>query len=427
MLRSQSLMTPSKTDSISYSLYLQGDHASHEQLTHEALEQHIDFYYLRIRAGLLDYGAKKYFLARKHLERALFYYPADTMAQEYLFYTYLYLGRNQDAEELYTKFSPEMRRKLEAYRPLNNAAYIEAGYFTSNAASVVPVNEIHGKPPVIYSEADHSKNIQYYQLGLNTNYTKKTSLYFGFTYLNLSKEKVAYWGPRDTASDYHYHQFEYYLGLNHNMKNDWQFQAAFHYLDYKSTVMYSKNDTAAKTFKFYNTDVKQNNVVLNAGLSKEIRGFLKPALDLSYSSLNKTNILQLSGRITYYLTGNKHLYGMTGYAMGFDTSGSRWVFMQKIGGRLAPKLWLECYGYFGNLTNFNDANAFLVYNVSDKITGKYGASLSILATHHLDISMRYDFIMREGSYEQISKPNSIRTVNYNYNNQAVIGSIRWKF
>ena len=420
-------MTPYAVDTSSYRLYTAADRQGHEALTRQALNEHIDFYYLRIRAGLLEFSAKKYFAARNHLERALFYYPADTLTQEYLFYTYLNLGENQQAADLFKHMTPEMKEKLQKLYPTANAIYVEAGYFTSNASTAVSVPEVHGKPPVMYSEADQTKNIQYYQLGLNTNYSRKTSLYFGFTYVNLAKEKDAYWGPRDTSSNYHYHQFEYYLGLQHAINKNWQCQFGFHYLDYKSTVMYSQNDTAAKTYRFFNTDIKQSNMVLTGGLSYTIRDVLKPSIDLSYSRINKLDILQASGRLTYYLTGNKHLYGVSGFTYNSDGTNKRQVIFQKLGGRLAPKLWLEVYGYGGDLTNFNDANGFLVYNVSDKITGKYGASLSIVASRSIDLTLRYDLIQRVGTYDQTRQGNIITTYSYNYSNNAFIGSVRFKF
>lgn len=417
-------------DSISYQLYLKNDRTTLENLTKEALQEHIDFYYLRMRIGILEYNAKKYFAAKDHFEKAVEQVPSDTLAQEYLFYSYIFCGQNQSAGNLYHQLSPKMKDKLKKEKPFRFAIHLEAGLYSSNAESQFSMRDVM-PPPYRFGEADATKNIQYYQAGFSGMIGKSTSVFLSYGFVNMNKNDHFFTatnkGPSQTIISYRYQQQELYASLNQNLNHNWSLHGSYHDIGYSSQLPYAVIDTVSKNYKFRSDNISQNNYVINGGVSKQIGYYIKPQLDFSYSHIDQMSILQGTGFIHYFPLGNQNFYGTTGFAFSHDSLNNRNVLIQKIGGKIGKKTWLETYAYIGNLKNFNDNNGYIVYNVSDQIKGKYGIAFTFYPIKRIEWSLRYDYIIREASYNTLIGPNQYKTTMYNYKNHAIIGGIIWKF
>lgn len=417
-------------DSVSYQLYMKNDRITLENLTKAALHQHIDFYYLRMRIGILEYNAKKYFIAKEHFERALAQVPSDTLSQEYLFYSYIYCGQNQLALNLYNKLSLHMKYKLKKDKPYRFTFHLEAGLYSSNAESQFGIREVM-PPPYRFGEADATKNIQYYQAGFNGMIGKSSSIFLSYGFVNMNKNDNFFTatnkGPSQTIISYQYQQQELYTSINQNLKHHWSIHGSYHYIGYSSQIPYAVIDTISKNYKFRSDAISQNNYVINGGVSKQMGYYIKPQLDFAYSHIDQISILQSTGFIHYFPLGNQNFYGSTGLAFSHDSLNNRKVFIQKIGGKVGKKTWVETYAYIGNLKNFNDNNGYIVYNVSDKIKGKYGVTFTFYPIKQIEWSLRYDYIIREASYSTLTGPEQYKTTMYNYKNHAIIGGIIWKF
>jgi hypothetical protein len=427
--QNQAKITEVFVDSLSYSQFLKGERKALDASVKMAEKEKIDFYYLRIRAGILNYNDKRYMAALGHFEKALAFYPADTLTQEYLFYTLIHLGKNQEALKLYNGFYYDMRKKLEKDLPTFHAIVLEGGYMSSNASDQYTEKDMIEKPK-LYGEIDATGDLWNTHAGIKTPLGEKTSLYVGLSYLNLNKKKEYYWldmsGVRDTSDEYTYSQIEYYMGLQQKIGKHWEAHFGFHYINYSTASLYSYRDTVFAMFRFYNAAYKDNNWILNAGISGEIGKYLRPQIDLGYSHMGYA-IIQPSAALNYYPFGNLNVYGSTGFAISNDSSETRSIFVQKIGLRLNKRIWAEASAHVGNLKNYQEGNAFVVYNVADKISAKYGISLTGYICRNFELSVRYDYIQREGSYTNETKPGNFVKSAYSYQNNSFTGSLALKF
>ena len=145
----------------------------------------------------------------------------------------------------------------------------------------------------------------------------------------------------------------------------------------------------------------------------------------SFSNLNSTYQSQAGLSFGIYPLGNLDLYSFTsatGFFQGKGIGGmfkntpysdQRIIISETIGGKLYNNLWGTASFYYGNMQNFNDKNAFVVYNTSDIINYKFDVSLLFVISKRFDVSLTYGFSEMETPllrYSNTTTYNSLSTV-----------------
>ena len=420
----------------------------------EALKNNIDYFYLRARLGMAYYQKQNYIKAVQNFEKALQFNSTDAFALEYLYYSYLFLNREQDAKLLSTKFPESLKSKLNITKEkiLNNI-YFETGYTFNNNISKNGNINLFGNDS-IYGEQDLNGDIFYAHAGLSKSIGKRISLYFGFSNLNIDKEKqiqyreivlnrystvYSYLGYENYYSNdttynyksdkYKLHQNEFYINSSIQFNKGFKITPAFHFIN----VIYTINTETTSI----------NNYVISLTASKNISYF---SFDLfgTYSNLNDKKQTQIGLSAAYYPFGNLNFYGVTtikGFYeeesrnyknQGRQKINSRFIFSQTIGLKVLPKVWFEGFITYGDLSNTNEKNAFIVYNIPDKINYKWGANLILAVFQNIELSLRYNFLSKESYYitnylDEENDNTDFKTVYTPYKNQSIIGGIKWKF
>ena len=98
-------------------------------------------------------------------------------------------------------------------------------------------------------------------------------------------------------------------------------------------------------------------------------------INTSFSHLNGENQKQAGASLTIYPLGNLNLYTNTMYVNHSQNSESNNIIEQMIGFKVSNKMWIEGFITSGNLYNYCEKNAFIVYNMEDKIKSRWGVSL----------------------------------------------------
>ena len=88
-------------DSTSYSQFISHDWQALKKTTRLAFHNKIDYYYLRMRAGIAFYETGNYRIAEKNFLKALEFNNLDTLAYEYLYYSLLFAGKDREAGIFY--------------------------------------------------------------------------------------------------------------------------------------------------------------------------------------------------------------------------------------------------------------------------------------------------------------------------------------
>jgi hypothetical protein len=152
-------------------------------------------------------------------------------------------------------------------------------------------------------------------------------------------------------------------------------------------------------------------------------------LGIGYANIVKTSIFQLGGQLTFSPYGNYNLNITAGYFASMDTL-TRSVGLVKVSGRISDSWWFEAYHYQGNLKNFHESNAYVIYNVSDVIKSKSGLSLSYYFNTNLSLGFRYDMLLRESLYGRYTTNNNsvfYNTFSDKYTMNSFIINLIWKY
>jgi hypothetical protein len=459
-------------DSSMYAAYLNQDWNELIRLGKVALHNDIDYFYLRTRMGIAYFNKKNYRNAAKQMAMAINFNASDKTANEYLYYSLLYSGQSGEAGFTADSWSPESRSAMGIEkRKFFSGISFETGPGFSNNFDVNAMNKL--PPHLTYRQQDLYGNSYYTELGISMNAGRRVSLYAGYSNLIISKRaSIQYWWnepdsiveypwgfekffPSDASQesqeyDYKVRQNSLYLNANILAGSGWSVTPAINYIhvntenvnvqnlsqELTDTALYiAAYDTAMLLFNYDRPSfsmspetLKLNNFVLSLAVNKQISVF-DLGVFASYSNLNDQKQYQFGLSAIYYPFGNLNFYGSTVIKGLNENELTRVIFSQMLGVKTFRFLWLEGYGSFGNLRSTNEYNAFIVYNITDDINFKCGINLIFVILPSLQLSLRYQYMEKEGTRVNYSPEiqGGHNTIKLNYHTQNIIGGLKWNF
>ncbi len=447
----------------------------------QALRQDIDYYYLRVRMGISYFKKSDYFPAATHLKKARQFNSSDPIVANYLYLAYLYTNRSEEAR-VTGPLNPGLKPGDEPGDEPGGLEEIhaEGGYMVSSDRAPANLATLMGSDS-LYGEQDLYGNSSYSNLSVKLRIAKRVSLSAAFNYLDFAKTKyIQYcsiedqlqtiadssWGKfyhytfpkviHDTSFTYHVTQFEGHIGATVLLPWGLKVMPAFHFIHvsypvvssaYKlqrvtDTGYFTAYDSNYVTFPFdrvvysySRSDTSFNNYVAALQVTKDL-GMFNIGVHGSWSNLNNKTQKQAGASLTWYPLGNLNLYETTTATGFFQGTVQRLLLSQVIGAKITPWMWGEANFYYGDYTNANIFNGSIVYNNSDMIDYRGGASLVFQAGKHLSFSIIYQYSRRESQqiyYIKTQDPdthlvNEVKqTTNNPYNTNTLIGGITWKF
>ncbi|MCX6223330.1 MAG: hypothetical protein NTV01_01015, partial [Bacteroidia bacterium] len=98
------------------------------------------------------------------------------------------------------------------------------------------------------------------------------------------------------------------------------------------------------------------------------------------------------------------------------------------GRKLFRLVWIEGVYYFGNIRNFTESNAYVVYNNYDMIRKRMGINLlAYRVLPHLDLSLRYQYSLRSATWQIYQNSEYLEDFNKDYPVHSIIGGLTWRF
>jgi hypothetical protein len=451
----------------------------------QALQQNIDYYYLRTRIGISYFNKSRYFPASIHLKKAREFNSQDPIIADYLYYAYAFSNQADQA----LKLEPFMTN--EARESINNVVqdvHVESGYTLSSNANPANLATLMEKDS-IYGEQDLYGNSFYSNLGLKLRVSKRVNLSLAYNYLNFTKTKyIQYgrgeekliniqdttlffiqppdsgqwynygyqWAAFDTSFRYHVSQHELHISASFAPGSGFRIMPAFHFMHVAYTMTNSsyRTDTIEAplfhsiytnityywsypqlNYSFSQKDTSFNNYVAALAITKDF-GLFNIGLSGSWSNLNGKKQKQIGAALTYYPLRNLNLYGTTAVTGFMQGKNKRLLYSQVIGAKITSWMWGEANFYYGDYTNANIFNGSVVYNNSDIINYRGGATLIFLVGKHIRLSLIYQYFNKESQQiyyikqedpdtHQIKEVQQTKTNPYNTN--TLIGGITWKF
>jgi hypothetical protein len=361
-------------DSTTYKYYLSGDWDKLISLGNKAVDNGIEYKYLRQRMGYAYFMSGDYVRASLNFEKALRYDSYDQFTLAYLYYTNLDLVKPETSGWFASRLSDKSLNK----------------YLIKSSKLV---EDIDAEFSVKIPSTTLRSNPIYFRLGIGSRPWARFGLYQSLS--SFSQYGTVRYPTQQI--EFTNRQFEYYGIVRYALLSHLIIKTGYHFLssDYSSSVTYTN--------------------IGYFGLSADFNLF---GINLDGSvSKNSTAIVSQAGlRADLRIPGNVNLKLTSGVALLNRENNTNIIFNERVGFRLNSKTWIDGDVSWGNMNYYNDFDAMYVYNSIDPITFKAGLTTYYLARERMTIWINLGADRKE-YYE---------TSLYNYNQFSFLGGIRWR-
>lgn len=426
---SQTTLTYQSADSVTYAQFINKDYKALLHTAKQALRNDIDFYFLRMRLGISYYEKKNYEAALTHFKKANNMNPADTLAQEYLYYSLLFTNRKEDAYDLAETFSEALQQKI--HFKLFNAKDIASTFQSVSISGGSGYNtNINDNKDNVYADTLFVENTLQGEtylgnISLQNKITNRLNVYNSFSYFNVKSLGIVHSALNDTSTKYTNNSYQYNLGMSYRFKNQLLVGGTFGYFKEESNYFSASLDTSSFRIMYSNNPFEH---IAYSGTLYSFYRFKKFEFSLSASIANLSDSIQYQGEgtLAFYPLGNQNLYSVSSIAFIQNGSKQNFIFNQRIGGRITKWLWAEAHASYGNHQNFLPSNGFISYNTVEPIQFTAGANLSY-KIGKLNIIPAYTLQQKESSYMQRNIQQQTSFISNNYFNHLLTTTLKWNF
>ncbi len=452
-------------DSLTYQQYLSGNWNDLIYCGKQALSLGYDYKYLRLRIGLAFFYKENYRNAAEHFHKALRFDSSDTIAAFYFNLSCKAAGRSGETFQ--------QNGSAKTYRFFN--------YIYADAGVIIPgkVNDgaVITDSTTYYKELINPVSRSFQSIGINLRPLPNLSVFMSISKIALTDKKSFGYLSQDAVrdsivglqyeKDYYYsfpiktnyaeqefsnQQLSYYLGLTYFPVAGLKITPSVHYLHIQAkrvfagqtvtaktdTAWYNKFDNTWHTFNYnvydYNittTDTSYFDHVLSLSIAKDL-GKFSFELRGSHSRILEEKISQIGASISWYPKGNTNFYTASSFTYLNDQTTTSKVFEQTIGGRFYENGWIEGFAMLGELKNYNEKNAYIVYNLIYPVSMRLGATIYPYIGQHLELMLMYRYqkmglFLTTVSPTQSNTETTTTVTNPDYNYSSVTAGVKWRF
>lgn len=409
-------------DSITLQLYHQQNWDSLLLIGIEAIDKGYDYFNIRVRTGAAAYHLSNYSLAASHLEKALLLNSKDEYANELLFYTYTFTGRNAQAAHVLKNLPGdqiiELRKKY-----LNPSLYLEAGPI------IISDNKTSGNDKdtgsQLFSEKYSEKNAFYLLIGWKQPLGNFLLLNTAVSHISLNKHRTTNIKYVDSLSgDFTVKQTEFYFSPAVCLSRRIQFLPALRIAVTNVAEPFRSNDSITNLYLGNPIGINYNNLVFG-GEIVYARNYWQTTMGAWYLSINDDRSMQVSASVMVLPLGNLNLYSTTGVSFKSNQKSHPIFATQTLGFKTFKKTWLELSATKGNLVNTVELNAQLLNNQVVKSKYRLASLLIFDMNAKFRLTLRYQFMENEAVTYYTESNNAIQLAFANYSKHIITGGITW--
>ncbi|MCF6365583.1 MAG: hypothetical protein L3J35_05210 [Bacteroidales bacterium] len=416
----QEIINYPETDKKTYNQYLNKDWAGLIKTGKKSLKYDIDFYYLQVRMGIAYYELKKYPKAVKYFENAYKQNKTDELIQEYLYFSYIFTGRYEDARVLGGTFKRELKKKLSisAEHPFISALYLDTKHDINEDYKYIPDLTESLSQKVITDQS-------YYNVSLEHLIGDKITVFHGYS--NIGITNIIYDNNISLPPVYEekIRQNEYYVSIKAQIAKGLNLSGGLHYLN---TNYFAPNPLSSGRMRGYLPlyNYSGNSFAAAINISKHF-SLLRIAAGTSFANMNNKIQIQPELSIKVYPFGNSKIYTESKVIHLIEndwlTITHNPVYKQSLGINFLKYSWFIPSFTYGNMKNFTEYNAFIANNDVDLTKQKYEALLNIgFKKGTFNILFKYQYNIKENEFE-VNNTEQFKE----YVNQSITVGIKWYF
>jgi len=411
-----------EVDSETYSLYLQSNWKELIKLGKTSLKQDITFYYLQVRMGIAYYELKKYRKAIPYFEKSRKLNRKNELVNEYLYYSYLFSGRSNDARKLTKELSSELKTKIGIkINPIFSSISFDlrAEEFEEYKAEPATGDLL---------QQDVRTDYSYFSFGAEHLIKNNRKISWSYSRINIGATIFDIGDLNEQVdNDRKIDQNQFYYSYQNQLKYGLSMTLAANLINIGSTgselipVWGRGGGGMISTTTRYAT----NELIGYFALRKDFSNF-KIGLNSSISNLDKNFQIQPGIDFIYYPFANTNIYLSTKANYLMENANNQWrnepIIKQAVGFRLFS-FYFEPSITYGSIINFIENDAFIVNNDNDIISDRYEFLVyGSFFKSRLNLFAKYQNYNKTNTYLL----NSIEHQNI-YNNQTITGGIKWNF
>ncbi len=425
----QEALTYESTDSITYRQYRERDFKGLRRTGLQAIEQDIDFYYLRMRLGISYYESSNYEAALEHFKRAYSMNPTDDVVQEYYYYSLLFTNRKEDALDI-AEAGGERLQRLCGYPQQNRSRFARSfetialtGGITLTDPSADAATKDY-KSGGVYAESAVQGAMSLTSVYIANAPTTRWKIKNYFTIFSISSVGIVQSTIPTVAREYSNTGFQHNIMTDYIFKNGFQAGVAAGLYKERSTRLTARFEGSNITPVIY--DYLYDNIAFTTSLYSGYRiSNVHVSLSASFGNLAKKSQSQVESGITYYPFGNQNYYATAYVAVLHNDTMTNPIVSIKLGAKLLPTVWCEAKGGYGNHHNYIGAFGVEAYNTVDPIMAHAGIGL-IFGWKSMTLRPNYTLQQRESSTLRYSTATAASsTVTTRYYNQLFTTTLTW--
>ena len=429
-VRAQDSLDFNTINNESYRLVIAEEWDSTIKLGNRALEQDVDYFYLRLRIGIAYYSKKNYRKAATHFRKALGFNPGDPLTLEYLYFSRLFAGQRERARLVQKDFMGELARRLgRKPQPLEQAGI---GFVYSARLTGDPLEEQYQQPP------DQPTGMQFQtRYFTNTTLSLSHGITPGFSlshaYNHLSKYNYLYyydgWGLLREESQ-HTRQNQYYISPAITTRFGLTFSPMFHLvrMHYQSPVYTGQGNNTQPVLQYLDS----TDIATGLGLGANL-GPVDVNLGFYYANLNDRQQLQHRVGVTWYPLGNLNLYAgfylNTQYEMSTSSDTTRFIPELHAGVAIAEKVWIDLNASAGSMTHYLENNGSIIYNsFGEVIRRKVSCTITVPVSKKGSLAyLGGRWCAHTSNFYSFTSQQAGTIYDIDYQTISIYGGLSWRF
>ncbi len=419
-----------QVDTLTYNQYLRADWKGLIKSGKAALDNEINYYYLQMRIAYAYFSMEKYRQSASYYKNALKFNSSDPIAFEYLYYSYKYAGRDNDALAIVSSLTDQQQQAM-GINIKSKLVSFGLGYASSFSNASELQNDIIDGTTIRVDGVQkasiglNAPGIQLsHRIGKRVIIRHQASMLFKDEMSLAIVNGIDYFSPEQPIR-----QFEYGMDAGILVAGGFLVNPGVGFIT-TGIPLYSETSYGISAGRNRDPlgEVRLQNWIEKIVLEKQMT-FFDIGLSYVHHNFNFTSTNQFGFHTTVYPMANLNLYfSLDAYGQlinSNETSATGIIAKPLLGFRVFKNLWLEFSGTFPEHFNFYDVRNSVAHNNIEKTA----SALEVLAivplySKNLKLFLGYQYRTMNSYFfpvDNILEPGN----KLMYNSHLITGGIKW--